>query len=167
MFPCCQKRIEGNSRMSIRRVVEVSFVFFSLAFIGLTGCSKQPSSEDSAQEGGLPIPAAFEIKEILVNADSVDAQIHAGSTDPVVITIKSHGNSSGVEIHAKLFALANGVLAASHKLNLEKSSADEQTITFKSAKPWEPGRYLVEVTVDGKLAGHRDLDIVENTPSPP
>lgn len=134
---------------------------------GIAGCERQQALPEAdaatAQAAGAAEP--FGISEISVSDGSGDSPEPTNVDDPIVVIVRSTGRTQGADLEIKLFALANGAVAASRTLRLDGTSGAEQSVAFENAEPWEPGRYLVEVTLDGKLAGHRELDVVAGDPA--
>lgn len=113
------------------------------------------TSDDSKKQ-----EKALEITEILVGPTSDPTSfLPMTPKDSINITIRTTGQAADAELLTKVFALANGATVGIKSVRLDNSSAGEQLIRLQNDAPWEPGRYLVEVTLNGKLSGHRELEI--------
>lgn len=80
-------------------------------------------------------------------------------SDPIIVAIHTEGTTAGADLAVKLFSLDRGVIAGMQTNHLNAASEPVQTFIFKPTPKWTPGRYLVEVTLDKKLAGHREVEI--------
>ena len=146
------------------RVVRVSMAAAVIAMS--VGCGKVSLSQEAEQpmRQSENETKPFEISEIRVNESESGTPRQTTPEEPVVVSIKTSGAPGKENLEVKLFDLGAGAVVASEKRSLKADSGDEHVFTLKGEKPWASGRYLVEVTVGGKLAGHRELDVMESGP---
>ncbi|WP_024889983.1 hypothetical protein [Luteimonas huabeiensis] len=123
-----------------------------------TAC--RPASTDEATSS----PQAAEplrVAEIIAGPPGAAASPRpATPTDPVEIVLRTAGHAAaGSALEVKLIALADGQTVGAETVRLEAGGSEEHIVRFEREAPWTPGRYLVEVTLDGNLAGHQELEI--------
>jgi hypothetical protein len=131
-----------------------------------SGCSpKQPDSKVSSSSQAAPIA----ITQINVG-QSAEASQAAYSPltpeSPVVVSLVMAGTPKNNKIEGKLFSLSDGKLQGSQALVLEPVAKLPTELVFKSPAKWDVGRYLVEVYLDGKMVGQKELEIVDLPASP-
>ncbi|PTA72717.1 hypothetical protein C9412_04475 [Stenotrophomonas sp. Nf1] len=66
-----------------------------------------------------------------------------------------------------MIALADGSTAGVRKLRLNAGNAAAPKLVFEPGEPWRVGRYLFEVSLNGKLAGSQELEIFPAEPDAP
>lgn len=129
--------------------------------VGLSACQPQTTAGDDAD----PPPAQarsepLSVREIVAGpAGEVEALRPVVAGDSVEVRLRTTGIADGAELQVKLIALADGSLVGDETIGLDASSGYEHAIGFARDIPWEPGRYLIEATLDGELAGHQELEI--------
>lgn len=91
----------------------------------------------------------------------------AHPADPIELAIRTEGSTRAAELSAKMIALADGSTVGTQQLRLNAGNAAAPTLKFEPNGGWAPGRYLFEVTLDGKLAGSQELEIFPPDPTAP
>lgn len=130
---------------------------FGLIFAGiacgmfLLGCGKERTPD-------VVSAVAPSLKEIRVGDTSQVGPQYADL--PVVVTIGMHQAMRGSKLEGRLIELRTGQVAASANAGPSDTAAPEQKLIFRRATPWTPGRYLVELTLDGRMIGQQDVDVV-------
>lgn len=119
-------------------------------------------------EGDKPAPvglAASPLKEVRIDQA---AQGGPHYTDqPVVMTLSLQSPLRKSALAGRLLELRSGQVAATAGVELSVGSAPQQSLVFSSSTPWGAGRYLIELTLDGRMIAQRDLDIVARSPHDP
>ncbi|MEQ4573444.1 MAG: hypothetical protein ABN502_00630 [Gammaproteobacteria bacterium] len=133
-----------------------------LGMVALVGCKPDASKDGKAETVPATQAKALEVTEI--QAGVADAAKDATMRplypkDDIEVTIRTAGKADGANLSVKLIALANGGVVGVQDVRLGASVASPQRVRFKPAPAWSTGRYLIEVTLDGKLAGHQELEI--------
>jgi hypothetical protein len=136
--------------------------------IALAGCKKKeeaapatppPAATEPAPmpEATPPAPAAATVSSVTVGpmaaADkSVAAAATFKPTDKIIVSVKTDGAASNQELAAKL-TFQDGQVAGEQKQTLNTSGPETTNIEFSNATPWPPGKYTVDVTLNGAPAG--------------
>lgn len=144
-----------------------------LGSVALVGCKKKEESADSnaapaatapaeapAPMTGAPPPmaaATVAVSTVTVGktaaADkSVAPAALFAPKDEVIVSVKTDGAASNVNVGAKL-TFQDGQVAGEQNATLNTSGAETTNISFKNANGWPAGKYRAEVMVDGKAAG--------------
>jgi hypothetical protein len=137
---------------------------FALAvLVASTGCQ-----QNAAPAAAVPaVPFGF--KEIRIGATAdVGAQVHPQiltTGDPVVVTMITKGQPKDVELAARFIALGTGQ-EVDQKLQLSAATPSPIVMRFDPSPKRTPGRYLLELKLDGKLAEHRNVDIAPGSTPP-
>ncbi|MDR6672915.1 hypothetical protein [Xanthomonas sp. 1678] len=84
---------------------------------------------------------------------------------PILADVKLQGAARGQVLRAKLLDLRDGQQVGVAERSIDES-AHVQSFRFENAQGWKPGRYMLEVTLDGKLASQQDVDVVGAETSP-
>ena len=168
LFPILSVNKRGTDHMDAgNKLVKAVWTVMIVVAVGMvSACGKMSSPQGAAEPVGQSEheTKSFEISEIRVNELEGGAPTQTSPGDPIVITVSSSGAPSGEILEVKLFDLGSGAIVASEKRPLEANSGDSHVFTFKREDPWTPGRYLIEMTIGGQLAGHRELDVIESVP---
>lgn len=139
--------------------------------LGLTlvGCGRSPAD---------PVPPAasaataeeFSFVEVVarpVGQSPGNATRPAHPDDAIELSLKSQGSTRGADLSVKMIALADGSTAGVRKLRLNAGNAAAPKLVFEPGEPWRVGRYLFEVSLNGKLAGSQELEIFPAEPDAP
>ncbi|HYQ25503.1 hypothetical protein [Stenotrophomonas sp.] len=155
--------------------LQTALIAALLGSVALVGCKKKEESTDNnaapaattpaepapAPMTGAPPPmaaaAAVNVSSVTVGksaaADkSVATAALFAPKDDVVVSVKTDGAASNVNVGAKL-TFQDGQVAGEQSATLNTSGAETTNITFKNANGWPAGKYRAEVMVDGKAAG--------------
>lgn len=126
----------------------------------LTACGRSPTERSLASTQSKE--EKFEIVEIIArpaNEEGLDEMRPTFPTDVIDIAIKTAGRTAGADLSVKMIALAEGGAMGQRDLRLNAASAAAPNVRFEPAPKWKPGRYLFEVSLDGKLAGSQELEV--------
>jgi hypothetical protein len=119
-------------------------------------------------EGDKPAsvgPVASPLKEVRID-QATQGEPHY-TDQPVVATLSLQPPLRKSTLAGRLLELRSGQVAATADVELSERSASQQSLTFRSSAPWGAGRYLIELTLDGRMIAQRDLDIVARSPRDP
>lgn len=136
----------------------------AVLFIGavvLAGCGPAPS-EPKGAAAATHADQELELVEIIARPAGEPAGAFARPTHPadkVEIAIRTKGTTKGTDLAVKMIALADGTAVDTRKVRLNAGNSAAPKLTFEPNPQWSTGRYLFEVTVDGKLAGSQELEI--------
>lgn len=139
----------------------------------LAGCNRDADRTDA---GELPPPTATTpapaptlpptttTPDTAVNVTSVTLGTEAGADrsitnpttsfgpdDPIVVSVRTDGAASNVELGARLL-YQDGQVAGEERQGLNTTGAETTNITFNNANAWPAGTYTVEVMIDGVQA---------------
>lgn len=143
--------------MSIHARGALNLVIFIVLFM-TAAC--QPTTPAHISAEAKQQDKALEIVEVLIGPASDSASLRPITlNDSIYVTVHTTGKSANAKMLVQVFALANGVVVGAKTIKLDTSSNSRQSFRFHNDSPWEPGRYLVEVTLDGKLASQSELEI--------
>lgn len=129
--------------------------------LAVAGCGRSPSEQGFATTA-KSLTQNLEIVEIVARqASSADAvPMRPTFPDDVIeIAIRTQGRTTGADLSVKMIALADGSAVGSRDVRLNATSAAAPRVQFAPSPAWKPGRYLFEVSLDGKLAGTQELEI--------
>lgn len=119
----------------------------------LFGCSKHRADEGSASPAVKP--AVLEAR--LLTGDATAPMIQYADK-PVTVAVRA--TTDGAAITGRLIELGTGIESATEVTT--SSVAKPATLKFTpTGGSWAPGRYLLEISMNGKMALQRDLDIYE------
>lgn len=129
--------------------------------LALPACNPSPSGQDFAAR---PRAAQDKLQVIEVVArpvveSSAAAMRPAFPKDVVDIAIKTQGGTAGADLSVKMIALADGSTVGTRTVRLNPANAAAPNVQFEPAPAWAPGRYLFEVSLDGKLAGSQEMEV--------
>jgi hypothetical protein len=116
---------------------------------------------------GAPSAAAagpFGFTEIRIGASAdVGAQARpqlVATTDPVIVTMITRGQPKDAELKARLISLGTGQ-EVDQKLHLSPATTSPVILRFDADANRKPGRYLLELQLDGKFASIALWTLVE------
>jgi hypothetical protein len=136
-------------------------MWLCVGMLAVAGCSQQ-AGEGWGAAGRQTQPAKLEINEVVVRpaGETTNAAMRPTRPNDVVeVAIKTKGATSSAELSVKMIALANGEAVGQQNVRLNASNAAAPIVRFTPSPQWETGRYLFEVSLDGKLAGSQELEI--------
>lgn len=146
-----------------REVWTVAALCLGLALVGCspspTGSAPHPASAESGEELSL-----VEIVARPVDQSTNKVMRPAHPNDAIELALKSQGSTRGADLSVKMIALADGSTAGIRKLRLNAGNAAAPKLVFEPGEPWRIGRYLFEVSLNGKLAGSQELEIFPAEP---
>ena len=107
----------------------------------------------------------FTVRSITVgNAAATDRSVVArpgvSRIDPIIVSVRTDGSASNVNIGARL-TYQDGQVAGEENQTLNTSGPEITNIEFRDANGWPRGRYTVDVTVNGQPAGmSQQIDVL-------
>ncbi|EVT69483.1 hypothetical protein X548_17715 [Stenotrophomonas maltophilia 5BA-I-2] len=136
-------------------------IFFLLSAVA--ACGKADPSHEPAAAGAIALQS--------LTIDSGDAH-GPGRTKPftvqdvltVEVMLSAAPAADAGQIRARFINLATGQVASTASEAATTKQA-RLTLTPKNAREWEPGRYVLEVSVGNTLLTTRDVDISEPAPA--
>ncbi|KRG65585.1 hypothetical protein ABB26_03285 [Stenotrophomonas humi] len=133
--------------------------------VALVGCKKKEAEVVPPPAASTPAPApmveaapaAVSVTSVTVGntvgADQSVAPVAIlGAKDKIVVSVKTSGTASNVNVAAKL-TYQDGQVAGEQNASLNTTDAGTTNIEFTKPSGWPAGKYTAEVTVDGKAAG--------------
>jgi hypothetical protein len=139
-----------------------------LALPGAVSCHHE-SGEGSAASGPIAAAAPFAIQEVRLGV-GVEAGPRARLTplttrDPVTAVLVTTGSPNGVQLAARLLCLMTGKDVGPIAMRLDgKAAVTPVVLRFPAAADQVPGRYTLEIRLNGKLAAKRYFDVAPATP---
>ncbi|MFO3707566.1 hypothetical protein ACI6Q5_21960 [Xanthomonas codiaei] len=131
-------------------------LLISLAAL-VVACGKEEPKPAQTLDAGAVIQ---EVKVGAADAGSAELKQALTQNKPIKVEIRSVPSSSPkvAKVDVKLIELKTGLVAgtATSEILAKGGSA---VVELKSANQWPPGRYLIEVRIDGKLSASRDIDV--------
>lgn len=131
----------------------------------LAGCKKNEPAPAPAPEVSAPAPMsepapvapAVSVTSVTVGntiaADqSVTPVATLGAKDKIVVSVKTDGTASNVNLAAKL-TYQDGQVAGEQSRTLNTTETGTTNIEFANSNAWPAGKYRAEVTLDGQPAG--------------
>lgn len=143
------------------------------ATVALGACKKQEedlaSTVPPPMSEPLPPPAPMEPASAVTvtgvtvgNTAAADKSVTAAgsfrSSDKIIVSVKTDGAASNVDVEAKL-TYQDGQVAGTQSATLNTSGPETTNIEFSNANPWPAGTYTVDVTVDGQPAGSQQIEV--------
>jgi hypothetical protein len=123
--------------------------------------------QQEAQQADEPATAAVEavpvvVQEVLIGAGKDDPSgVPKALTpkDDVQLSLKTNASSKSATLEVKLFEIGAGRLVEQRNATIPPNNLQPVALVFKSETGWNPGRYMFEIKLDGKLIEQRDFDI--------
>lgn len=161
-----------------RKTLSYALIVALAGSVALVGCKKKeepaatppPAATEPAPmpeaTPPAPAPAAATVTGVTVGttaaADkSVAAATSFKSGDKIIVSVKTDGAASNVEVGAKL-TFQDGQVAGEQKQTINTSGPETTNIEFSNANPWPAGKYTVDVTLNGAPAGTQQSIEVKN-----
>jgi len=151
-----------------KRFLHVAAALLVLAIA--TACTKDNQgavAPEVAAVNSKPVPIVIE--EIIVGK----AYSALGTPEPLTleddihVVLKTNVSSKTGELEVKLFDIGNGKQVDIRNERITPDNAGATELIFKSNGGWAPGRYMLEIKIDGKLSSQRDFDVIVLPPSSP
>lgn len=144
-----------------KRLKLVCFAF--LALVTISGCERKPTHDEVRVAKAAAKPFAVQEIRFGNGGDKPDPQT---TKAPIRVTITTTGKAAaGAQLNAKLFNLKQGRAVGEQSRQLKEENAKVEFV-FSNANGFEPGRYLLELMLNGKLLGHRELDVFDSPEAP-
>lgn len=135
----------------------------------LVGCNPSPAdpSPRAASAATAEELSFIEVVARPVGQSPGNSMRPAHPGDTIELSLKSQGSTRGADLSVKMIALADGSTAGVRKLRLNAGNAAAPKLVFEPSESWQVGRYLFEVSLNGKLAGSQELEIFPVEPDAP
>lgn len=160
-----------------RKTLSYALIVALAGSVALVGCKKKeepaatppPAATEPApmpEAAPPPAAAAATVSAVTVGttaaADkSVAAATSFKSGDKIIVSVKTDGAASNVEVGAKL-TFQDGQIAGEQKQTINTNGPETTNIEFSNANPWPAGKYTVDVTLNGAPAGSQQSIEVKN-----
>lgn len=160
-----------------RKTLSYALIVALAGSVALVGCKKKeepaatppPAATEPApmpEAASPPAAAAATVSAVTVGttaaADkSVAAATSFKSGDKIIVSVKTDGAASNVEVGAKL-TFQDGQIAGEQKQTINTNGPETTNIEFSNANPWPAGKYTVDVTLNGAPAGTQQSIEVKN-----
>ena len=139
--------------------------------VALVGCKKKEAEVVPPPAASTPAPApmaetapaAVSVTSLTVgNTAASDKSVAPvatlGAKDKIIVSVKTDGSASNVNLAAKL-TYQDGQVAGEKTVSLNTTAAETSNIEFTNSNPWPAGKYTADVTVDGKAAGMQQFEV--------
>ncbi|MBT2745865.1 MULTISPECIES: hypothetical protein [unclassified Lysobacter] len=155
----------------IEFLVPVVLIYAALA----TGCG-QKAGEATPDAAAPAVSAPAKASELNLFALDVGTSENPDGTvmpltqflptEKIVASLRTRGAANAVPVTAKLIAMSNGEVVGELKKDLTLTGAATTNLGFvrQGAGNWALGRYVVEVTIDGKPAGRQEIEVTQTLP---
>lgn len=154
----------GSAKLLLSAVLAVSFF--------VTGCAQKGDGEKAAEakvvQARSPALSLFALN--VGNSQQTDGSVFPTTlflpTDKLIASVSTKGQAVSVPVTAKLIAMANGQVVGEVSKSITTSIDATSNFEFSKQMPaWAIGRYLVEVSIDGKKAGQQEIEVVQALPA--
>ena len=150
--------------MKTSNTVRTIFVICLAACCIAAGCNKNAGNSQSEAVSAAPSPLQASAIVLGPGAQG-DTGMNAPPPQPqdlakpIPVRIDLTGTrKANASLHAKLIRLDDSRVVAEQTVPLASDSAPVR-FELSTQGQWQPGRYLFELTHDGKLLGQRDMDL--------
>ncbi|MCD9085620.1 hypothetical protein [Stenotrophomonas sp. SY1] len=133
--------------------------------VALLGCKKKDEAATAPPPAAAPAPMAepaaappaVTVTSVTVgNTAGADLSVAPvavlGAKDKIIVSVKTSGTASNVNVGAKL-TYQDGQVAGEQSGTLNSTDTGTTNLEFTKASGWPAGKYTADVTVDGKAAG--------------
>jgi hypothetical protein len=79
--------------------------------------------------------------------------------DTIYVSVKTLGASAAPQVLAAHWTYEDGQVVKDDSQSIQPSGPAQHTFSISKPDGWPAGKYKVEVTLDGKVAGSRDLEV--------
>ncbi|MGN6223474.1 hypothetical protein [Pseudoxanthomonas sp.] len=80
---------------------------------------------------------------------------------PLRLSIKTSRSAKNSTMEVKVFALSTGEVKEERVEHLGDDAPSTVDLELDNAKDWSQDRYLIEIRLDGKLAGQQEFDLID------
>ena len=150
--------------MKTSNTVRTIFVICLAACCIAAGCNKNAGNSQSEAASAAPSPLQASAIVLGPGAQG-DTGMNAPPPQPqdlakpIPVRIDLTGTrKANASLHAKLIRLDDSRVVAEQTVPLASDSAPVR-FELSTQGQWQPGRYLFELTHDGKLLGQSDMDL--------
>ncbi len=84
--------------------------------------------------------------------------------DEIIASVRTDGVSKNVPISTKLVAMKNGQALGELSQKITTTGPATTNLKFPKSTTWELGRYLVEVTINGKFEARQEIEVRQDGP---
>ncbi|MCW0378057.1 hypothetical protein NB697_000903 [Xanthomonas sacchari] len=131
------------------------------AMLSLGACQRQAPEQNPATAA-----QPLHVVEVRIGAMRDGRPVPQTSDAPILVNVALRGAAHGQVLKARLLDLRDGRQVGLVERAMTRSD-QLQSLRFDNAAGWPPGRYMLEVTLDGKLASQQDVDVMEPANSAP
>ena len=151
-----------------RKTLAYALIVALAGSVALVGCKKkeEPVAAPPAATEPAPMPEATPpaptapaatVSAVTVGTTAAADKSVAAATsfkggDKIIVSVKTDGAASNVEVGAKL-TYQDGQVAGEQKQTINTNGPETTNIEFSNANPWPAGKYTVDVTLNGTPAG--------------
>jgi len=157
-----------ESRKIMKQFPILGIVVLS-GLLGVSGCKPSPPvSERTTAAAQATAPAltffALNVGNSVKEDQSVSPLTMFSPKDRLIASVQTKGAAKDVQLAAKLISMTNGQTAGDSNQKIATTGPATTNLEFKNEGAWAVGRYLVEVTINGKLEGRQEIEVRENVP---
>ena len=136
--------------------------------LGASACAKKEAPAPPAEQPAPPPPAPLAVVSVdLGKAVGADKKVTAvtatfGVRDTIYASVNTSGAGANAPIGAKWsFVKSDGSLIAVNETSQTISASGPSATEFHIAKatPWPKGKYKVEITLNGAVAGSQEFQV--------
>jgi hypothetical protein len=157
------------SAMSILAARNRLAILSAVILVTFSACQQNSPGDKNLATDKNPMVSRSAARPLVVDEIRVGASSGGTSAamrpqtpkDPINVVVKTTGASQGTFLEVNVFDLKNGQVVANETRQLKVSTPTVTDLLLKREAGWSPGRHLVEVKIDGKLVGQRDIDVVD------
>ncbi|MEL4891646.1 hypothetical protein PQU63_04070 [Xanthomonas protegens] len=131
------------------------------AMLSLGACQRQAPEQNPATAA-----QPLHVVEVRIGTMRDGRPVPQTSDAPIPVNVALRGAAQGQILKARLLDLRNGRQVGLVERAMTRSD-QVQSLRFDNAAGWPPGRYMLEVTLDGKLASQQDVDVMDPVSSAP
>lgn len=84
--------------------------------------------------------------------------------DKIIASVLTRGVATDAPLSARLIAMTNGQVMGEQGHALTAAGPTTTNLEFPRSDSWPVGRYVVEVTLNGKLEGRQEIEVTQNLP---
>ena len=140
----------------------------------LAGCKKkeEPAPPPTDVSTSAPAPANSETSPPGVTVSSIDLGKAVGADhkisepaatfgpkDTIYVAVSTTGTAASSTIGAKWTYGDSAKLVKDDKVTIQPTGSDTTDLSVSNPKGWPAGKYKVEITVDGTVAGTKDFEV--------
>lgn len=148
---------KGIALMKARTLLVLLFLLSAVAACGKADPSHEPAAAGAVSLQSLTIDSGDAHGPVRTKPFTVQDVLN------VEVMLSAVPAADAGQIQARFINLATGQVASTASEAATTKQA-KLTLSPKNAREWEPGRYVLEVSIGNTLLTTRDIDINEPTP---